>query len=238
MAKRSSGPYLHTYVHPSSVRSQGSRSSEPGLPLVYTVDCKHRFLKETSSMIAAISGFHTAFPPGYSFTFIFLISVLSLCCLSCCLVHRMTLQSPPSHWLPLPKVGGLLWATAITQQNQFSLLNSSIVLSQRGMGEKLFPHNLSPTNSPLKLSACDKLISAFLELTVAGTFTELTLLIFSWVDQDSAHDVAWTTTEQIISECACSGAAVPVFILFLKKSFHIRSVMQHSGAWCQLGLLA
>lgn len=78
VTRKHGGPYLHTSIHLSSVRTPGSRSSEPGLPRPYTVDCSHRCLQETSSMITVVSAFHTATPPGQSFAVMFLIFVLFL----------------------------------------------------------------------------------------------------------------------------------------------------------------
>lgn len=78
VTRKHGGPYLHTSIHLSSVRTPGSRSSEPGLPRPYTVDCSHRCLQETSSMITVVSAFHTATPPGQSFAVMLLIFVLFL----------------------------------------------------------------------------------------------------------------------------------------------------------------
>lgn len=141
VTRKHGGPYLHTSIHLSSVRTPGSRSSEPGLPRPYTADCSHHCLQETSSVITVVSAFHTATPPGQSFAVMFLIFVLFLCSLAL-LRLRWTPPSLPHTDHLLPAGRSLSWAIAVTHQNQFSLFNSSIALSQRGMGQELFPHNL------------------------------------------------------------------------------------------------
>lgn len=83
----------------------------------------------------------------------------SLCCSSAVLViHCPVVSLPeaptdPSHPRadhPSPQEGASHEPPHPTQQNQFSLFKSSIVLSQRGMSQELCPHIFSPTHSPLK----------------------------------------------------------------------------------------
>lgn len=115
-------PYLHTSIHLSSARTLGSRSSEPGLPPLYTADCKDHFLQETkSSIITIMPGFHTAKPPGQSFTHNILNSS-SLCCFSAVpVIHCHVVLLPealmdpaftPLQWSSLPAGRTLSWAIA------------------------------------------------------------------------------------------------------------------------------
>lgn len=99
--------------------------------------------QHTSSTITIILGFHSGWLQGHSHT----LNSTSLCCCSTVLVINFfspqgslkTLSSKPLTYHQSLQEGGSQEPFHSTQQNQFSLFNSSIVLLQRGMAQELFP---------------------------------------------------------------------------------------------------
>lgn len=121
VTRKQGGPYLHMCARLSSVRTLGSRSSEPGLPRQCTADCRRHCLQETSSVITIISAFHTATPPGQSFVIIFLIFVLFLC-------SRAPPRTPPS--LPHTDHCSLLEGASHEPSQSHSRINSPYLTAQ------------------------------------------------------------------------------------------------------------